>query len=101
MNGKSTCIAACAAVFLALSCAAATYDVSSYGAKGDGAAKDTAAIQAAVDAASASGGGTVEFPPGTYLSGSIWLRDNVDFHLGPGPTLKGSPDPSDYCASNC
>ena len=63
--------------------------------------EDTAAVQRAVDAAGAAGGGTVEFAPGTYLTGSIWLRDNVDFHLGPGATLKGSPDPADYCAPNC
>ena len=81
-------------------CAAAVFDVHVYGAKGDGVAKDTAAIQKAVDAASAAGGGTVEFAPGTYLTGSIWLKDNVDFHLGPGVTLKGSPDSADYCASN-
>ena len=96
-------IMAAAAVFFASAhiCAAAVFDVRAYGAKGDGVAKDTAAIQKAVDAASAAGGGTVEFAPGTYLAGSIWLRDNVDFHLGPGATLKGSPDPADYCASNC
>jgi len=82
-------------------CTASAFDVRAYGAKGDGVAKDTAAIQKAVDAASAAGGGTVEFAPGTYLTGSIWLKDNVDFHLGPGATLKGSPDPADYCASNC
>ena len=81
--------------------ASAVFDVRSFGAKGDGAAKDTAAIQAAVDAVGAAGGGTVEFAAGVYLSGSVWLRDNVDFHLGPGATLKGSPDPVDYCASNC
>ena len=75
-------------------CTAAVFDVREYGAKGDGVAKDTAAIQKAVDAASAAGGGTVEFAPGTYLTGSIWLRDNVDFHLGCGVTLKGSPDPT-------
>ena len=81
--------------------AARRFDVGGYGARGDGVAKDTAAIQAAVDAAHEAGGGTVEFSPGTYLTGSIWLRDNVDFHLGPGATLKGSSDPADYCASNC
>ncbi|MBQ2628116.1 MAG: hypothetical protein IJG13_00415 [Kiritimatiellae bacterium] len=95
-------IAAVAVFFVSAHlCAAAVFDVRTYGAKGDGVAKDTAAIQKAIDAASAAGGGTVEFAPGTYLAGSIWLRDNVDFHLGPGATLKGSPDPADYCASNC
>ena len=97
--GKIAAVAAFSAA--AHFCEAAEFNVRAYGAKGDGVAKDTAAIQKAVDAASAAGGGTVEFAPGTYLTGSIWLKDDVDFHLGPGATLKGSPDPADYCASNC
>ena len=100
---KRLVVAACLAIaaLAACRCRAAAFDVRAYGAKGDGVARDTAAIQAAVDAACAAGGGTVEFAPGTYLTGSVWLRDNVDFHVGHGAVLKGSPDPADYCASNC
>ena len=93
--------AALVAVSVAAHMCQAAFDVRTYGARGNGVSKDTAAIQAAVDAASAAGGGTVEFAPGTYLTGSVWLRDNVDFHVGQGVVLKGSPDPADYCASNC
>jgi hypothetical protein len=42
------------------------YDVKRYGATGDGATDDRAAIQAAIDAAQASSGGTIYFPPGNY-----------------------------------
>jgi len=94
-------VAAFAALAAVSTVDARTFYVRDFGAKGDGVAKDTAAVQAAVDAASAAGGGTVELDAGTYLSGTIWLKDNVDFHLCHGATLKGSPDPADYCASNC
>lgn len=84
----------------ALACAGtalgAVYDVRAYGAKGDGATKDTAAIQQAIDAAHAAGGGTVEVPAGIYLTGSIYLKSNVDFHVGPGAEIKASPDAADY-----
>ncbi len=58
-------------VFLALIPAAlaqGTFNVRSYGAKGDGSSSDTAAIQAALDACREAGGGQVRFPPGRYLS---------------------------------
>jgi hypothetical protein len=74
------------------------FDVRAYRAAGDGKTLDTAAIQAAVDAAHAAGGGTVYFPAGTYLSGTVALKSNVFLHLPAGATLLGSPNPADYPA---
>ena len=55
---------------------AKNFDVRDFGARGDGAAKDTAAIQRAVDAC-AKDGGRVVVPSGTYLSGRVWLKSGV------------------------
>ena len=76
--------------------AAQTYNVRDFGAAADGLAKDTAAIQQAIDTAADAGGGTVFFPAGTYLTGSLYLKSNIDFYLGPGAHLLASPDPADY-----
>jgi polygalacturonase len=67
-----------------------------YGAKADGVAKDTAAIQAAIDACAAKGDGTVQLLAGTYLSAPIVLRSNITLHLDRGATLLGSADHGDY-----
>ncbi|MBZ5581719.1 MAG: glycoside hydrolase family 28 protein [Acidobacteriia bacterium] len=75
---------------------APTFDVRSHGAAGDGKAKDTAAVQRAIDACAAAGGGTVYLPPGTYLSGTVVLKPNVTFYLEAGATLLGSTDLADY-----
>jgi hypothetical protein len=70
-------------------------DVRDYGALGDGATLETDAINAAIEAAAAAGGGTVHFPAGTYPSFSIHLRSHVALHLGRGATLLAA-DPADY-----
>jgi hypothetical protein len=67
-----------------------------YGAKGDGVTLDTGAIQAAIDACTNIGGGTVYLPPGEFLSGTITLKDNVTLHVGPGARLLGSTSLADY-----
>ncbi len=70
--------------------------VRDHGAVGDGAAKDTAAVQRTIDACAANGGGTVLFPAGTYLCGSLHLKNNITLHLDNGATLLGSTLKEDY-----
>ena len=73
------------------------YNVLDFGAAGDGATLDTRAIQAAVNACRASGGGRVVLPGGrVYRSGMLTLCSNLEFHLEMGAVLKGSDDLSDY-----
>ncbi len=72
------------------------YFVTDFGAKGDGKSVDTKAIQAAIDKASASGGGKVVFPAGQYVSGSIVLKDYIVLRFAPGSILLGSLDMKDY-----
>jgi polygalacturonase len=79
-----------------LRAATGTFDVRDFGAKGDGTAKDTAAIQQAIDAAGRQGGGAVLVPAGKYLSGTIHLRSNITLHLEPGAVILASPDNADF-----
>jgi len=72
------------------------FDIRDYGAKGDRQSNDQEAIQTAIDACSAGGGGTVMFPAGNYLSGEIRLRSRVTLHMEAGATLWASLDPSHY-----
>jgi len=71
-------------------------DPRSFGAKGDGVSKDTAAIQAAIDACERRGGGLVRLDAGTYLSAPIVLKSNITLQLDRGATLIGSSDHQDY-----
>ena len=68
------------------------YNVRDFGAKGDGQTLDSPAINAAIEAAVKDGGGQVLLPAGTYLSGSIRLKSNIDLHLSAGCTLLAAAD---------
>jgi hypothetical protein len=70
--------------------------VKAYGAKGDGIALDTAAINRAVQDCHSHGGGTVVVEPGTYRTGTIRLLDNTTLKLEPGSRILGSENLADY-----
>jgi len=71
------------------------FDVRAFGAVGDGVTNDRSTIQRAADSCAVAGG-TVLFPPGTYLTGSIELGSNVELYLQRGATILGSTRLSDY-----
>ncbi len=81
---------------LAAAAGARDTNVVELGASGDGRTLDTAAIQKAIDNCHASGGGTVWFPTGTFLTGTLYLKSNVTLHLTPAAVLLGSPEMKDY-----
>ncbi|MFT3827245.1 MAG: glycosyl hydrolase family 28 protein [Chitinophagaceae bacterium] len=69
---------------------------SSYGAVGDGKTLNTDAIQKAIDACAAKGGGIVAFKPGSYVTGAVYLKSNVQLRIDKGVELLGSQDFKDY-----
>lgn len=70
------------------------HDVRSFGAAGDGQTIDTAAINKAIEAAAASGGGTVLFPAGKYLSYSIHLKSHITLKFETGVRLIAADSPA-------
>lgn len=72
------------------------YDITDYGAVGDGQTLSTAAIQSAIDAAGAAGGGTVFVPAGTYATGAIFMKSYIELNLSPGAVLSFSTNPEHY-----
>ncbi len=67
-----------------------------YGAVGDSQTDNTAAFQKAIATCNAAGGGHIVVPAGTYVTGAIYLKSNVDLHLDLGATLMFSGDASRY-----
>jgi polygalacturonase len=72
------------------------FDVTRYGARGDGIADCTAAFRDAIRACADAGGGRVVMPAGRFLTGPIHLRSNVNLHVQRGATIAFSQDPAAY-----
>ena len=75
---------------------AAVYNIMDHGAVADGQTLNTQAIQSAIDECNHNGGGTVLVPTGTYITGTLHLKSNVNLHLESGAVLKGSANIDDY-----
>jgi polygalacturonase len=71
------------------------YDVGSFGARGDGLAIDSPAINRAIDEAASAGGGTVYFRAGKYLCHSIHLKSRVAIYIEAGATIVAADPSSD------
>ena len=73
-----------------------TFNITQYGARGDGQADCTGAFRSAIGACNAAGGGVVVVPPGRYASGAIHLLSNVNLRVESGATILFSTDPRAY-----
>jgi polygalacturonase len=79
---------------------ARTFNLKDYGAVGDGATLNTAAIKTAIAAVKAAGGGTLVVPAGRWLTGPVDLGSELDFHLEAGAVLQFSPEFALYNLGN-
>ncbi|MCL6439423.1 MAG: glycoside hydrolase family 28 protein [Rubrobacteraceae bacterium] len=70
--------------------------ITDYGAVGDGKTDCTEAFRAAIADCSSAGGGRVIVPAGSFLTGAIHLKSNVNLHVTRDATVKFSQDPGDY-----
>lgn len=73
-----------------------SFNILDYGAKGDGSTLNTKSIQSAIDACASRGGGTVYFPAGKFVSGTLFLKSHITLYLEAGAVLEGSKNLNDY-----
>ncbi len=72
------------------------FNVLDFGISGDGITVNTLAFQNLIDKCSATGGGTVFFPSGDFVTGTFQIKDNVNIYLSPGAAIHGSTKQEDY-----
>ena len=72
------------------------FDITRYGALGDGRTSCTEAFRKAIAACNNAGGGRVLVPRGAFLTGAIHLKSNVNLHVSQGATIKFSTNPLEY-----
>jgi polygalacturonase len=72
------------------------FDITHYGAKGDGVFDCSRAFKKAIDACAKSGGGRVVVPSGQFLTGPVHLKSNVNLHLADGAVVKFHRNPRKY-----
>eukprot|EP00935_MAST-01C_sp_MAST-1C-sp1_P002161 g2161.t1 len=74
----------------------ANVSITSFGGKGDGSTRNTDAINAAIKAVAAKGGGTISFPAGVFLSAPFNLSSHITLFFAKGSTLKATTDYADW-----
>ena len=70
--------------------------VTNFGAIGDGTNDCSEAFKKAINECTSAGGGSVVVPPGTFLTGAIHLKNNVNLRVDKGATILFSTDPDNY-----
>ncbi|MBS1511836.1 MAG: right-handed parallel beta-helix repeat-containing protein [Bacteroidetes bacterium] len=73
-----------------------TFNILSYGAVADGLTLNTKAINDAIDACAAKGGGVVEIPRGSFVTGPVIMKSNINLHLDRGALVIFSSDFNQY-----
>ncbi|UEG49529.1 hypothetical protein LK994_12885 [Ferruginibacter lapsinanis] len=82
-------------LFFSSSITAQTYNIIDYGAVADGKTLNTVSIQKAIDACSQKGGKVI-VPAGIFMTGTLYVKDNVTIYLEKNATIKGGAFFTDY-----
>jgi len=72
------------------------FPITKFGAKANETTDSTEAFRKAIATCNSAGGGRVVVPAGTFVTGAIHLKSNVNLHVSAGATIKFSKNPGDY-----